>query len=54
MKDLRLMHYFSGLEVWQRVNEIQGKYTIDILHTFGMMDYKSMDTPVDTNLNKLR
>ena len=34
MKDLGLMHYFLGLEVWQRQKEIflrQGKYTIDIL-----------------------
>ena len=33
MKDLGLMHYFLGLEVWQRQKEIflsQGKYTIDI------------------------
>jgi hypothetical protein len=34
MKDLGLMQYFLGLEVWQRPNEIflsQGKYTIEIL-----------------------
>ena len=33
MKDLGLMHYFLGLEVWKRQKEIflsQGKYTIDI------------------------
>jgi hypothetical protein len=33
MKDLGLMHYFLGLEVWQRPNDIflsQGKYTVDI------------------------
>ena len=45
MKDLRLMHYFLGLEVWQRQKEIllsQGKYTIDILKRFGMLDLKSM------------
>ena len=31
MKDLSLMHYFLGLEVWQRSNEIflsQGKYIV--------------------------
>jgi hypothetical protein len=34
MKDLGLMHYFLGLEVWQRPDEIflsQGKYTVEIL-----------------------
>ena len=34
MKDLGLMHYFLGLEIWQRNDEIflsQGKYTVDIL-----------------------
>jgi hypothetical protein len=33
MKDLGLMNYFLGLEVWQRLDEIflsQGKYTIEI------------------------
>jgi hypothetical protein len=34
MTDLGLMHYFLGLEVWQRPKEIflnQGKYTVEIL-----------------------
>ena len=34
MKDLRMMHYFLGLEVWQYPDEIflnQGKYAIEIL-----------------------
>lgn len=34
MKDLGLLHYFLGLEVWQKGNYIflnQGKYSIDIL-----------------------
>ena len=47
MKDLGLMHYFLGLEVWQRQEEIflsKGKYTIDILKRFGMLDCKSMAT----------
>jgi hypothetical protein len=33
MKDLRMMHYFLGLEVWQRTDEIflsHGKYTVDV------------------------
>ena len=56
MKDLELMHYFLGLEVWQRRLEIflsQGKYTIDILKRFRMLDCKSITTPMDANL-KLR
>jgi hypothetical protein len=39
IKDLGLMHYFFGLEVWQRTYEIfliQGKYTVEILKMFGM------------------
>ena len=56
MKDLGLMHYFLGLEVWQRANEIflsQGKYTIDVLWIFNMMDCKSMDTSMILNLKNL-
>ena len=56
MKDLGLMHYFLGIEVWQRPDEIflsQGKYTVDILQRFGMMDCKSMATPMVTNLKLL-
>ena len=57
MKDLGLMHYFLGLEVWQRQKEIfpsQGKYTIDILKRFGMLDCKSMATPMDANFKKMK
>ena len=39
------MHYFLGLEVWQKLGEImlsQGKYAVEILKRFGMMDYKSI------------
>jgi hypothetical protein len=49
MKDLGLMHYFLGLEVWQRSSEIflgQGKYTVEILSRFSMMGCKSMATPM--------
>ena len=41
MKKLGTMHYFLGLEVWQFLDEIflnQGKYTLDILKRFGMLD----------------
>jgi hypothetical protein len=56
MTDLGLMHYFLELEVWQRQDKIfmaQGKYTVDVLKRFGMMDCKSMSTPMITNLRKL-
>ena len=56
MKDLGLMHYFMGLEVWQRSDGIflsQGKYTVDVLRRFGMMDCKSMATPMVSILKKL-
>ena len=56
MKDLGLMHYFLGLQIWKRNDEIfvsQGKYIVDILHKFGMVDCKSMNTPMDSNLRKL-
>ena len=50
MKYLGLMHYFLGLEIWKRNDEIflsQGKYIVDILHRFGMVDCKSMATPMN-------
>jgi hypothetical protein len=56
MKDLAMMHYFLGIEVWKRTNEIlpgQGKYTVEILKKFGMMDCKSMPTPMVMNLKKM-
>lgn len=56
MKYLGLMHYFLGLEVWPKPNGIflsQGKYTVDVLQRFGMLDCKSMSTPMVSNLKKL-
>jgi hypothetical protein len=56
MKDLGMMHYFLGLEVWQRTNEIflsQGKYTVEILKKFGMLKLKPLATPMVMNLKKL-
>ena len=56
MKDLVLMHYFLGLEVWQGPDESflgQGKRTIEILCRYGIMDCKSMATPMETNLKQL-
>jgi hypothetical protein len=57
MKDLGPMHYYLGLEVWQKPGEIflgQRKYVITILQRFGMMDCKSIATLMVTNLKKLR
>jgi hypothetical protein len=57
MKDLGLMHYYLGLEVWKKPSEIfigKGKYVVKILQKFGMMNCKSMETPMVTNLKKLR
>jgi hypothetical protein len=37
MKDIDMMHYFLGLEVWWRPGEIflgQGKYAVEILKRF--------------------
>ena len=56
IKDLRQMHYFLGLEVWRNLEEIflsQGKYAVEILKRFGMMDCKPMTTPMTTNLKLL-
>jgi hypothetical protein len=57
MKDLGLMHYYLGLEVWQKHGEVflgQGKYAVKILQKFGMMDCKSMATPMTTDIRKVR
>lgn len=56
MKDLGLMHYFLGLEVWQKLGEIflsQGKYIVKLLERFGMVDCKSVTTPIGLNFKKL-
>ena len=45
MKDLGMMHYFLGLEVWHSSDDIllnQGKYTIEILKRLGMLDCKDI------------
>ena len=56
MKDLGLVHYFLELEVWQIPEGIfpnQGKYVVEILRIFDMLDCKSMATPMDTNMKLL-
>eukprot|EP00253_Pinus_taeda_P010635 PITA_10635 len=49
MKDLGLLHYFLGLEIWQRSDGLfvsQGKYAQEILEKFNMHGYKLVDTPL--------
>ena len=56
MKDLGLMHYFLGLEVWQKDGEIflgQRRYATDILKRFRMQDCRPMSTPMFTNWKKI-
>jgi hypothetical protein len=56
MKDLGLMHYFLGIEVWQSPERIflnQGKYAVEILKRFNMLECKSMNTPMETKLKPL-
>ena len=55
-KDMGLMHYFLGLEVWQKNGEIflgQGRYATKILKRFRMQDCRLMATPVITNWKKI-
>ena len=56
MKDLGLVHDFLGLEVWQSLEGIflnQGKYAVEILKRFNMLECKAMATPMDSNLKLL-
>src|SRR5713226_5080227 len=56
MKDLGMMHYFLGMEVWQTTDGIflgQGKYALEILKRFGMMDCKALTTAMESNLKLL-
>jgi hypothetical protein len=56
MKDLGLMHYILGLQVWQSPKKIflnQGKYAVGILKRFDMLECKYMNTPMETMLKLL-
>jgi hypothetical protein len=56
MKELGMMYYLLGIEVWQRTDEIfpsQGKYIVDILQKFGMLNCKPMTKPMVMNLKTL-
>ena len=53
MKNLGMMHYFLGMEVWQNTDGIflgQGKYAIEILKRF---DHKTITTPMVSKLKLL-
>eukprot|EP00253_Pinus_taeda_P033149 PITA_33149 len=55
MKDMGLMHYFLGMEVWQKDGEVfvsQGKYVNEILRRFHMDKCKTMQTPLACNWRK--
>eukprot|EP00253_Pinus_taeda_P035186 PITA_35186 len=55
MKDMGLMHYFLGMEVWQGDGELfvsQGKYANEILKRFCMESNKPMETPLAGNWRK--
>eukprot|EP00253_Pinus_taeda_P002590 PITA_02590 len=48
-KDLGLLHYSLGLEIWQRSGGLfvsQGKYAREILEKFNMHGCKPVDTPL--------
>ena len=52
MKDLGMMHYFLGMEVWQSADGIflgKGRYALEILKIFRMLDCKAMATPLVSN-----
>jgi hypothetical protein len=56
MKDLGLMHYLLGLEVWKSPERIflnQGKYAVEILKRFDMLECKSMNTAMEMKLKIL-
>ncbi len=55
MKDMGLMHYFLGMEVWQGDRELfvsHGKYANDILRRLCMERKKPMETPLAGNWRK--
>eukprot|EP00253_Pinus_taeda_P021705 PITA_21705 len=52
IKDMGLMHYFLGMEVWKKDGELfvsQGKYANEILRRFHVENCKPMQTPLAGN-----
>jgi len=55
MKDLGLLHYFLGLEIWQCSDGLfvsQGKYAREILEKFNIHGCKPVDTPLPRGWKK--
>ena len=55
MKDMGLLYYFLGLEIWKRDGELfvsQRKYAKQILRKFHMEGSKPMETPLAGNWRK--
>ena len=55
MKDMGLMHYFLGMEVWKGDKELfvsQGNYANEILKKFHMERNKARETPLVQNWRK--
>eukprot|EP00253_Pinus_taeda_P029167 PITA_29167 len=55
MKDMGLMHYFLGMEMWQKDGEVfvsQGKYANEMLRGFHMEKCKLMQIPLAGNWRK--
>ena len=55
MKDMGLMHYFLGMEVWPKDGKLfvsQVKYANEILRRFHMEKCKPMQTPLAGNWRK--
>ena len=53
MTDLGLLHYYLGVEVFQRPHHIfisQSKYAAEVLQRFGMQDCKPVLIPMEQNL----
>ena len=56
IKDLGMIHYFLGLVVWQRTDEIfpsQAKYIVEKLKKFELLNLKLVATPMMMNMKKL-
>ena len=53
MNNLGMMHYFIGMEAWKNMDGIfleKGKYAVEILKRFEMMEWKTMTIPMASNL----
>lgn len=56
MKNLVLMHYLMGSEVWKTNDDIslsQRKYVVKLLVIFGRVECNYMATPMEINFNHL-